>query len=764
MRNQMRKIRAFTLIELLTVMAITAILLTIISLPLIQSFNLTRAGQAFAEAQDKARSIIDRVTREASNGAGLRDMAGAAGAIDIVVPGQNGQPERVRLLNAKLDILMPSAGEPLTRNGALLNPDVLIDPNGDPNDPNNWKEDPTMRTPKGQVTLPTATGFRMVRYFVGLRDPFAAGGDTNGALYNNPYNTILARSPGGRDNLYVLYRAEVDFKTFDRVSGTWRFNNTLFPDLDGNGSPDFDDPSFFRQYLPGELKPNGSAYSGAERTAKANLIRAWQQRARVVTELSRYDMIEPVYDKKSFTAIYDGNVPRIRSLVSFRPGRVASEPVEGGVVVRTGMEFENAEKMGADTMRTKFGAWSSALVRAFPSQLQPGTPWAVQPSWLTASPYLVGRDRYDGAGVYQGFSVFDFTSGPELTSGVETFDVSAYYAAASVDPSTKTGIPNASWYPFTYAVNQANSRSNWLSDAAVRSRFIPFLLDARTGQMKASFGIDEVGTGALNLARKDNRPVANSGDPLVPSQQIGAPTDWTQAQYSPSSPTSTINGRFNVLFNHWNTLVPSLPRSECRRFLDLRFVPCNDGTPSPLHPTLGFARARIVAGSEIVVGPNQTPGPLYGQPIRYQRVTADSNGNVNVGPNQYYINYVDRRDLSPTGYADLGFPGTSSDSASYNPSNFAYAIIQPRFKAGYLEFHSDPNTPIPDGPLGSVGNISVFYRFQFTESTDVFSVDYDTKQLLRCDLTIKNFPQGGATPTPQAVTLTGSATVRNFSR
>ena len=46
MRNVHRGRRAFTLIELLTVIAITAVLLTIIVLPIFQSFNLTRAAQA----------------------------------------------------------------------------------------------------------------------------------------------------------------------------------------------------------------------------------------------------------------------------------------------------------------------------------------------------------------------------------------------------------------------------------------------------------------------------------------------------------------------------------------------------------------------------------------------------------------------------------------------------------------------------------------------------------------------------------------------
>src|SRR5437660_1537276 len=78
--------RAFTLIELLVVIAITAILMTLIVVPLIQSFNLTRAAQGWAQAQDKARTLTERIAREINGAVGTRENAGVKGALDIVVP------------------------------------------------------------------------------------------------------------------------------------------------------------------------------------------------------------------------------------------------------------------------------------------------------------------------------------------------------------------------------------------------------------------------------------------------------------------------------------------------------------------------------------------------------------------------------------------------------------------------------------------------------------------------------------------------------
>ena len=61
------------------------------------------------------------------------------------------------------------------------------------------------------------------------------------------------------------------------------------------------------------------------------------------------------------------------------------------------------------------------------------------------------------------------------------------------------------------------------------------------------------------------------------------------------------------------------------------------------------------------------------------------------------------------------------------------------------------------------GNIFVSYRFQFTEPSDTFAIDYDTRQVLDINLTIRNFPQSNL-PNGQSITVQGSASVRNFIR
>ena len=85
------------------------------------------------------------------------------------------------------------------------------------------------------------------------------------------------------------------------------------------------------------------------------------------------------------------------------------------------------------------------------------------------------------------------------------------------------------------------------------------------------------------------------------------------------------------------------------------------------------------------------------------------------------------------------------------------AVVQARYKAGYLQLCSDPNVPIPDG------RIIVKYRFQFNGPSDSFVVDHDTREVMQILLTIKNYPQSSV-PNAQTVTLKSTATLRNALR
>lgn len=732
----------FTLIELLTVIAITAIMMTVIIIPVIQSFNLMRSAQGFSDAQEKANSLVERIGREIAGAAGIRDNTGLGGTLNIIVPDRNGVPVAIPALFAKIDIIRPAEGEPLRGpTGALINPVT-------------GKEDPTLRSPKGQIVLPVAPGSSIVRYFIALRNPFA--------LYNNPYDGLLMQRNSQQDNLYVLYRAEVQPWIYSRNLGRFVVNKQLFYDLDRDNSPNtsgpaYDDPDFFNASvpIPGYTNPDPEPGAGPDPT-KEQMIRAWMRNATVVTEVSRYDMIQPIFDRASRQLTFDGDVPRLYTLIQFRPSTVSSEPAQAMTAVRLGEESDNSAAFGPDVFRTDSGAWSNLLVRFWPV------------NWSVGQPYLITRP--DTTGVKSGLSLFFYDPAgglPDTTSGTEIFDIEEYIRAERTN----------TLYPFTRAVEAANARSGWATNPALRSAFVGMFPESAAGKVIGSFGIEELGTTPVLTPVVDtpfaNANVAhmNTGPALTPTNDPDLAGVFSDPQYSPDNGGGTMyndpnsGSSINKLFNKVWADNPGM-RPNVHRFMDLRMVRSRDGSPSPLHPDplLGFARAKIVPGSEVVIGPDQNPGPNYNRMVRYTRTTGTP------GPNQYRINYFDmpepRNPASNTlDYGQIGFP---NPPPVYDPTNFVSAIIQPRYKAGYIQFNSDPNVPLPGDPAFPVtalneGNISVSYRFQMTRAGDTVAVDYDTSQLMQVLLTVKNFPQT-TLPNAQSVTLKATAAVRNVLR
>ncbi|RYG64641.1 hypothetical protein EON77_19470, partial [bacterium] len=204
---------------------------------------------------------------------------------------------------------------------------------------------------------------------------------------------------------------------------------------------------------------------------------------------------------------------------------------------------------------------------------------------------------------------------------------------------------------------------------------------------------------------------ANAGVSYTPANDPIAGADANKDQKFFEDPYGSINARFNKIWidaqKGYNN-VPSAfaERGVAHRFIDLRLTPTSVttanpvGVLSPLDPRQGFTRARIVPGSEEVFGPDMSPGPNYGVEIRYRRTTRDV-----PGPNEYRINYVD---LQAPGTTDalgnfvedysqsLGLPaGSAVPPATYKPTDFVSAVVQPRYKAGYLVLCSEPNVPIP---------------------------------------------------------------------
>ncbi|HLO99834.1 MAG TPA: prepilin-type N-terminal cleavage/methylation domain-containing protein [Fimbriimonas sp.] len=772
----MRRKYAFTLIELITVMAISAILLGIIMVPMVQTFSATRTAQAFSDAQDKARSLTDRISREIGEAMAVREVEGIHGRTTIILPVPNrGADEANNVVTqgngwlqlgmnyTKLDLILPKKVGQRGVGGGFI-------------DPVTGKEDPTLKGAKGQVQLPLAPGTTIKRYWIGLRDPFRN--------YNNPYDGLLMARSGGRDNLFVLYSAEVEpVISVEIPPGSGNFvsvPNGRFFDTDPNSGavaqPLYDDPNFF-------LATNAENGAPVNNDAKADRIRNWLKVAQVETEVTRFDMIQPQINKQlGLPLLYNSGgpflTPRITPLISFRPSHVDSDSSDGQISASIGNESESLAGSGSEVFQTNFGLWSNMVIRTYPR------------TWVAGNPYQVSRkEPHPGPGGPEEQLLYGFdpssTVNPDTTigEGIQLFNMTDYARALA----EHTQDINQR-YPFSYALDSANTVSGWLSlpsTSPIWNVFMPLAANQTTGKITASFNNWEVGNASLN----PNNPtflfsvndVNNNNLPQAPAQG-GVVDGWTNLDtaltpqidpavagvFSDAPYWNTNFNRFNInrVFNKiWGDAQANrngIPAQfgeigGAHRFLDLRTVPQSDGTPSPLGL---FPRAQIVPGTDEVYGPDQNPGANFGYEVRYKRV------NREPGPNEYRINYTNITEPTAAGYNSLygGVP-----PATYDRTNFLSAIVQPRFKVGYVQLCSNPEVPIPavmrfPGTSTDVpGRIRVAYKFQFTTPDDVVRVEYDTRQLMQVIVTIRNYPQSNV-PYPQTVTMKATANVRNFLR
>ncbi len=181
----------------------------------------------------------------------------------------------------------------------------------------------------------------------------------------------------------------------------------------------------------------------------------------------------------------------------------------------------------------------------------------------------------------------------------------------------------------------------------------------------------------------------------------------------PNPQENTINSVFN---RNYRAAEANGTQNNVKRYISLIDRNYNlilDGTPEDpiLWGDLTRFDASIVPGSEVVIGPDQRPGPNYGKPIRYQRVPSAS---APVGPNQYRINY---RDLVPIEEVLSLYSGR----------------LVPSLLRGYIEFYSDPQMPLPPGS----DNVFVTFSYQLNRTSDTYVMDYATRRLMEATLGLR---------------------------
>jgi len=217
MKLRIHNNKGFTLLEILTVLALTIIIMGLVFGPIVHSFNLMRRAEVMVRAQDDARLALSLVSRDLANAMYVYDNTKYP--MDFPVADQDGNPVVVQAPYARVDLVLPRMRAYCTSPGHT--PGVAREYRRHYIDPSTGEEnvlfdEPVPICPEDGSLLelrpvePLTPDTHVVRYFIGLKDPTKP--------YSNGYTHKLTAA--AEDNMYVLYRAEFspsDPKLFDKV-------------------------------------------------------------------------------------------------------------------------------------------------------------------------------------------------------------------------------------------------------------------------------------------------------------------------------------------------------------------------------------------------------------------------------------------------------------------------------------------------------------------------------------------------------------------
>jgi len=212
--------RGFTLLEILTVLALTIIIMGLVFGPVVQSFNLTRQAEIMVRAQDDARLALSLISRDLANAMYVYDNTKLP--MDFPVVDENGGAITVEVPYARVDLVLPRMRAYCTSPKHLSTapreyPRHYIDPSTGEENVLLDEAAPTCPVDGSPLELrpvePLTPDTKIVRYFIGLEDPTRP--------YSNGYMHKLTAA--AEDNMYVLYRAE--FNPSDDKND----KNRLFP-------------------------------------------------------------------------------------------------------------------------------------------------------------------------------------------------------------------------------------------------------------------------------------------------------------------------------------------------------------------------------------------------------------------------------------------------------------------------------------------------------------------------------------------------------
>lgn len=309
------KPRGFSLIEMLVVLAISAILLGLVITPLVTTFNFTNRARRSVQVEDAARYAMELTSREVADAMELAVASGDYEPFTYYPSGTPGQGTGVVVRSQGYITAWDNAGVSYQLPNAMI--DVLL-PHDELGLEGGGIQQPMIPQ---HITAPDGTQHPiLVRYFVGLTHPNRVNASGNPIWRNN---AMLPTR--GQQNMYTLYR--VEFDPYDP-----RFKNWAIPS-NGEKSPDGRDvylvnPNFF--------------YDNTQVNGKS-VAQWWREKAVAIMPTDGMDLVDFVrQDPKN----NNSQIISARSLVTFNPLVVASDtatPADADIQ--------------PNTYRTQYGHW-----------------------------------------------------------------------------------------------------------------------------------------------------------------------------------------------------------------------------------------------------------------------------------------------------------------------------------------------------------------------------------------------------------------------
>lgn len=754
---------AFTLVELLIVIALTGLLLALLLGPMIQALGLTNRARALAEAQDATRFGMERLKRELSQAAYVFDNtnmpivlpigpAELNGAIDAndrrdvsLYPLQNGVPSpRPQILYAKIDF------RPVATEGE--GPGTV--------------HDPTTGKPLGgtRIALPGAPGQRIVRYFVGLSEnlprqeayPSTTMLETEDQYRKRIFYKNVYEFPrwDTEFNPFILYRVEFDPADPKLVDQT---------QANAFGPGGLHDPNFFYNF-------NQSASNG--RTYAEN----WRKIANPILSTKNLDVL--AWRRTSDRQISGGSPFQLN--ISFTPSTVAGDAATPGYLSNS-----QAEAPGAvpTLYASKFSQWVYPFTLTFlRGSTEYGSPRADEP-------YGEVRFTFEKVDQGNGSVVQEVRLLPNSAGTLQTTDY--YWLLDSVTGKMHVFTPN-----LAFTVDAARGRIETAFPALATQNNIPLFMPPA----------------ARLPAAMQPGPTGNFGQ-LIPLALIQNTRDDDPNDEQYYSEVSRVAGASNLagLFFPANQ---GIIRSELfdRANGAFRYFPIAGGAvayPSPFN-VFGDVSANptsrrgilIVPGSEMVMGPDNFLTPDATRPgnlllVTYYRIPAAvgslqkkaSTNGAGMGALYSWTSQANYRLESDLGNYNTPFlqfdepPRIDSNAAptantlvSSAAGLPAVPVIQGTGPQGLLRVtylwqnnyarnaagqpintRGEPTT----NSLGSPGNL-ILDRNRVRPEADVVKVDYATRSLMNTTVGARVYDT--TAKVPQSAQVTDKITVNNVSR